>query len=311
MSKRLDELRMVDPVLTSLVQSYDNQAYISESLFPVVEVTKSKNKIPVFGKEAFYIRDTRRAIRANSNRMPVTDISMIDFETSEKDIEVALDYLEEDETTNLQMYTNRLTKTLRDSIDLSREKEAADLVQDLDNFSADLKLDIGAGDAFDDYTNSTDPIEVIKDAMSDLRKKIAVFPNTMVLGESVYKALMSHPKIIERVKYSGLGKASINVLKELTDITSINVGLAVYTDDDETFSDVWGDNIILAYVSKSKNANEFNPSFAYTFRRKGMPEVDTYNENGGKLRVIRYTDNYTIKITGQDAAFLIANTNHN
>nr|MDA3844620.1 hypothetical protein [Candidatus Kapabacteria bacterium] len=68
----------------------------------------------------------------------------------------------------------------------------------------------------------------------------------------------------------------------------------------------------LAYVDKNEKADrsEFNPSFAYTFRRKGKPEVDTYYENGGKIKVIRNTDNYCLKITSSDAAYLISGTNH-
>jgi hypothetical protein len=42
-----------------------------------------------------------------------------------------------------------------------------------------------------------------------------------------------------------------------------------------------------------------------------MPEVDTYNENGGKIKVLRYTDNYSVNVTAQDAAYLISNINHN
>ena len=41
-----------------------------------------------------------------------------------------------------------------------------------------------------------------------------------------------------------------------------------------------------------------------------MPQIDTYFENGGKIKVIRNTDNYALKITANDAAFLIKNTNH-
>ena len=90
------------------------------------------------------------------------------------------------------------------------------------------------------------------------------------------------------------------------------MGLSVYTNDGANFTDVWGDNIILAYVDMTSkdNRSEFNPSYGYTLQREGKPEIDTYNENGGKIKVIRNTDNYCIKVTASDAAFLIADTNH-
>ena len=313
MSKRTDELRMVDPILSTIAQGYSNTSLVSEALFPIVNVSKSKMKIPVFGKEAFYLRAVDCAIRAHSNRIPPIEISLIDFETQERDLEMALDHLEQEEASNLEMYMSQITKTLADSIALTREKTAADMAQDETLYDAGMKTVITSGTAFDDYTNTTDPIEVIKDGLEAVRGKIGKFPNTMVLGESVFRVLMSHPKILDKIKYSSLGKATKSILKELTDIPNIEVGLSVYTNDGNSFTDIWQDNIILAYVDKNEKGkrSEFNPSYGYTFRRSGMPEVDTYNENGGKIKVLRYTDNYSVNITAQDAAYLISNTNHN
>jgi len=312
MSKRTDSLRMVDPVLSTIAQGYSNSSFVSEALFPIVNVSKSKVKIPVFGKEAFYLRGVDRAIRAESNRIPASEVSLMDFETQEKDLEVALDHLEQEEAHNLELYMSQVTKTLADGISLSREKEAADIAQDASNYAASNKIVITSGNAFDDYTNDTDPLAVIKDGMEAIRNKIGKFPNTMVLGETTYRVLMNHPKILDKIKYSSLGKASKSILKELTDIDNISVGLSVYTDDGNDFTDIWADNIVLAYVDSSEKGNrsEFNPSYGYTFRRKGMPEVDTYNENGGKIKVLRYTDNYSVNVTASDAAYLISNTNH-
>jgi len=88
--------------------------------------------------------------------------------------------------------------------------------------------------------------------------------------------------------------------------------MAVMTDDGTTFGDIWQDNIILAYVDRSEehSRSEYNPSFGYILQRKGKPEVDSYYENGGKVKIIRNTDNYCVKVTAEDAAFLISNTNH-
>lgn len=313
MPKRTDELRMVDPILSTIAQGYSNSALISETLFPIVNVSKSKMKIPVFGKEAFYLRAVDRALRADSNRIPANEISLIDFETQEKDLEIALDHLEQEEAGNLEQYMSQITKTLADSIALSREKYAADISQNASNYATGMKTVITSAEAFDDYTNSTDPLEVIKDGMEAVRTKIGKFPNTMVLGETTFRAIMGHPKILDKIKYSSLGKATKEILKELTDISNIAVGLSVYTNDGASFSDIWQDNIILAYVDANEKGlrSEFNPSYGYTFRRKGMPEVDTYFENGGKIKVLRYTDNYSVNITAQDAAYLISDTNHN
>jgi len=312
LQSRIDELRMIDPVLTTVAQGYTNSNLVAEALFPTIQVSKLKGKIPVFGKEAFLIRDTYRAIKAQSNRIPPSDIEFITFETKERDIEISIDYIEEEESPDFSRYEQRITKELVDILQLGREKEAADLVQNTDNFNEDLIYEVTENQAFDDYTKNADPILIIRNSAAKMRSLIARYPNTMVIGDKCYQALINHPKLLERVKYSGISKVSKNILSELTDIPSVFVGSAVYSDDGVNFSDVWLDNIILAYVDRSDRAlrSEYNPSFGYTLQREGKPEIDTYYENGGKIKIIRNTDNYSIQITAKDAGFLIYNTNH-
>ena len=313
MSVRIDELRMVDPVLTTVAQGYTNSNFIAENLFPTVQVKKLKGQIPKFGKEAFIIKDTNRAVRADSNRILPKDLELITYETTERDVEMAIDYLEEEEAADYTRYETQVTKDLVDTLALGKEKEAADLVQDPNNYIGSLKKIIDVTTAFDDYTNSTNPLDEISNAASSIRGRIAKFPNTMVMGYSAYQTLINHPVLVGKIKYSGLEKVNINVLKELTEIENIYIGKSVHTLDGTTFTDIWGDNIILAYVDENERGkrSEFNPSFGYTIQRKNKPEVDTYYENGGKLKVIRNTDNYDLKITASDAAFLISDINQN
>ncbi len=310
-NSRLDELRMVDPVLTTIAQGYENASAVSQYLFPTVAVRKMKGKIPKFGKEAFLTRDTRRGLRASSNRIPPAEVDFIEYETSERDIEVAVDYLEEEESYAFEKYERRLTKDLVDILLLGKEKDAADLAQDSSNYATGLSSELTASDAWDDYDlTSVDPVSDIKDAMSAVRQVIGRYPNTMIIGDSSYQALINHPKVLEKVQYSGLAKVTKNVLKELLDLAEIQVGMSVYSTDGESFIDVWSDNAILAYVDRSGARSEFNPSFGYAPRKEGSPEVDSYYESGGKIKAIRCTDNYAIKITAEDAAYLIKNTNH-
>lgn len=312
MSARLDNLRIIDPILTTLSQSYTNNTFLGDKLFPVVKVNKTKGKIPVFGKESFLVRDTRRALRANSNRIPTTDFELIDYETKEYDAEMSMDYLEEREANSALKYEQHITRDLNDIMLLNKEKTIADLVQNPANYSSDLKVIIDSTTAFDDYSNSTDPIQMMRDAMGTVRSKIAKYPNIIVMGVATYNAIINHPTILEKIKYSGVNKVSLDIIRELVEVEEILIGESVYTEDGVTFEDVWADNIILAYVDKSERQrrSEFNPSFGYTIQLKDKPEIDVYFENGGKTKIIRNTDNFDIKITSTDAAFLISNTNH-
>ncbi len=306
-TSRIDDLRLVDPVLTTIVQGYENNAFIAEELFPTVTVSKLKGKIPAFSKDAFIVRSTERAVRANSNRIIPADFELINFATQEQDIETAIDYLEEEESPDYFRYEQRIAKNLGDILKLGKEKKAADLAQNTANYSAEMYDVLGPEEAFNNYLSGANPVTIINDAMNSVRNRIARYPNTIVMGVSVLNALLLHPFLTNIVQYSGFAKVTKDVLAKLLNVDNIIIGMGVHTDDGAAFKDIWGGNVVLAYVDKSPKGkrNEFNPSWGYTFQREGMPEIDTYYENGGKIKVIRNTDNYGLVITGSDAAFLI------
>jgi len=310
MSMKLEELRMIDPVLTSISKGYRNNTFVWDELFPTVSVSKARVKIPVFGKESFIERQTARAPKADSNRIETLSLAQESFDTHEQDLEMAVDHLETEEALYALQYEKQVTKELFDIIALGKEKKAADLAQDHTLYPAGLDINVPLNDAFDDYTSPTDPFDIIRDGMSAVRSNIGRFPNTMIMGEKTARALYSHPKLIERIKYSGKGIITEDILASLFGLQKVRTGLSVHSTDNNTFTDIWGDNIILAYVDlNGKDRSEYSPSFGYTFQREGHPYVDTYSENGGKRKIIRCTDNYSIGIVSRDAAAIIRNTN--
>lgn len=307
-----NEIRLIDPILTSLAQEYKNSKFVANHLLPIVNVNRRKGKIPVFGKQAFVYRDTIRAVRTNSNRIPSNEIEYLEFEMLERDVEVSLDYIEEEELSDFLEVERQATNELIDVLLLGREMEIADYVQNPSNYPEDMKLLITPTEAFDDYSLSVDPIMKIREGAVKIRQKIARYPNVMILGEATYRALVYHPLVIDRIKYTGLKNVNLKTLVEILEIPNIYVGLGVYTNNSVEFKDIWGDNIVLAYVEEEDNGKttRLGASFGYLLQKKGYPEIDTYFENGGKIKVIRATDTYSFVITTPEAGFLIYNTNH-
>ncbi len=301
---RIDELRTVDPVLTTIARGYTNDVFTAEKLFPTVQVSRLKGKIPVFGRDAFKIRETGRALRAQSNRISPTEFELAEFRTEEQDVETAIDYLEEEESSDFARYEQKIVKDLCDIIKLGKEKATADIVLNTDNYPDAHVRELTSSDTF--YNQELiDPVNIINDCSAILRKTIARKPNTIIMGYEVYRAIASHPKVLDRVKYSGMKNVNTTVLKEILEVQNFLVGMAVYANDNNTMTEVWDDSIVIAYTDFSSDRSEFTPSFGYTFQREGMPQIDTYYENGGKIKVIRNTDNYCVKITAPDAGFII------
>jgi hypothetical protein len=299
---RLGDLRIVDPVLTSLARGYSNAEFIGDKLFPIAEVTQRAGKIPTFGKESFRVYDTNRALRADSNQMQALGIGSIAYATDEHDIEARIDYQEDQEA--IFDFKTRATDGTMEALRLEHEKTCADIAQD-DTLYAVTNTDTLTTDQFND--SGVDPVEMIEDYKGTLRGLIGKRPNAMFMGGVVFDALRNHTKILERIKYSSLGVVTLDLLKQVFGVKDIFVGESIYSTDGSTFTDIWQDNVILAYIAGNtgiaKTPNE--PGFGYTLRLKGQPSVDTYTSNGGKIIHVRSTDNYVVKAVGMESAFLI------
>ena len=250
---RLSKLRVVDPVLSALATGYSNAAFVGDQLLPFVLVDKEGGKIPRFGKDAFRVYNTERALRAKSNRINPEDIGGADIVLDEHDLEFPIDYREDAESAfPLQAYaTDRVVEGIR----LRHEKKVADLAQNTANYAASNKIVLAGTSRFTDKANS-DPIGVFEDGKEAVRGKIGKYPNTAVIGAASWKAIKQHPQFLERIKYSMKGVLTVELLKEILEVERIVVGRAVYSSDTGTFGDLWGDNIVLAYVAQQRQGAE-------------------------------------------------------
>lgn len=304
---RLEDLRVIDPVLTSIARGYVNAAYVAEALFPIVNVDKEAGKVPQFGKEAFKVYSTERALRAKSNRINPEGITLLDFTMDEHDLEYPVDRREAEESIFAEQ--EHATNVVVSGIQLRRERIAALLAQTAGSFPSGNRIGLSGSTQFTHA--DSDPISVIETAKEAIRSKIGIYPNTCVIGALAWKVVKHHADLIERIKYSQKAMLTTELFAELFEIKRVVVGAARYSDDSDVFHDLWGDNIILAYVpeTETEKRSKYEPSFGYTFRRTGKPEIDTYDENGGKISLVRDTDIYKVMMVGGDAGYLIENTN--
>ncbi len=306
MAGRLSNLRIIDPVLTQIARGYTNADLIALNLFPYVPVIKEAGHVPQFGKEAFKIYNTERAIRADSNRINPEGRSTIEMVLTEHDLEYPMDYREEEEDMfDLEQYG---TTVVTEAIRLRHEKLCADLVQNTATFASSNRVTLSGSSQ---WTNSlSTPIADIRAAKEAVRTKIGKYPNLLVLGATAFNTLQDHASLVDRIKYSQLGVVTTDLLATVFNIKKVVVGQAVYSDDLGNFADLWADNAVLAYVPDldTDKQSMFRPSFAYTFRKKGQPIVDKYDEKA-KLRVVRNTDIFQPKVIGAEAGFLIKDTN--
>jgi len=305
---RLENIRIVDPVLTELARGYSNAEFISEWLFPIVPVGKEAGKVPQFGKDMFKVHKTERALHAHSNIILPDAISTVDYTLTEHDAAYPIDYREEgDAAFALEQYATRFVSSV---IELRREKIAADLAQDTSAYPSGNKVALTTTGCWSDFTNS-DPIANVRTGKEAVRAAVGKYPNVLVLGAISYKLLQDHPKIVARIQYAMKGIITKELLAEIFGVPNVVVGLGYSVSDAGVNSDLWGDNAVLAYVPEKPQEGErtpYEPSFGYTFRKRDWPQVDKYQSEGGKVTNVRSTDLFQVKVVGSVAGYLISNT---
>jgi len=183
----------------------------------------------------------------------------------------------------------------------------ADMVQNPANYSVGNKIALSGASRFTDATS--DPEGVVSDAKAAVRAKIVKEPNTMVIGYATWRVLKRHPQLKAILSETRSRLVQLADLREIFEIENIVIGKAVKASDAGVTSDIWGDNMVLAYVPRSNgDRSPYEPSFGYTLRKRGNPVVDTRTEDG-KIELIRNTDIFRPFLLGADAGYLISDTN--
>jgi hypothetical protein len=302
---RLEELR-INAYLSEVARGYSNNSFIAESLFPVISSDLEKVDIFEFNKEAFQVYDTERAIRANSNVISPKGFKKHTTTLTEHDLAYPIDYREEEEARKIKLQVHA-TNVVTQGLLLKLETQCAALAQDPTKYPATNKIALSGTSQF--THKDSDPVGVIDDAKDAISRQIGQDPNTLVMGQEVWESLKRNESLKGLIANSTNKIVTLDLLKEFFEVENIVIGKAIYSNANDQFERVWGNNIILAYVPKLNARTEYDPAFAYTIRKKDALQIDEYEKEGNKVRYIRATDIYTPFLVGAEAGYLISNVN--
>ncbi|STZ75300.1 hypothetical protein [Bergeriella denitrificans] len=301
----LKQLRgQVDPVLTRLALGYKQADFIAERVFPVVFTDKEGVRVPVFGKGSFVEYDTERAVGAASNIITLDSPGYLPVVLEEHDLAAGVDYREQAES----QYDERAKATRRavKGVQLRQEIETARLLSGKAAYESGHSKDLSATKQWSNP--EADVLSEIADAKEVVRAACGVTPRVLVVGASVLHALQKNEAL-----RGALGAnerktlLSTEQIRNLLDLDDIIVGGAVSTPHaKKQTADVWGKfaSLIVRPNAASGGNDEGEPSFGYTFRRRGMPLVDRYEAEGGKVEYARYTDIRKAAVVGSTCGFL-------
>lgn len=303
------QARVVDPILTSIAQGYHNNEMVGGFLFPAVPVSMRGGNVLTFGKEGFMLYATQRAPGENTKRVSFgyagAPYALADFS-----LEGLVPVEIEQEASNgpgIDMGAGAINE-VSDIMALRLEKQQADIARNTALYGANNKLALSGTAQWSDFGATSDPVAVVEAGKDAVRAATGKRPNTAVIGAAVMSKLKQHPKILERIKYTGRDVATPELLASLFGMERVVVGDSIYSNDAGTdFADVWGKDVVLAYTKLGTVASRGTPSYGYTYQLNGYPLVEEpYFDRNAKSWVYPVTRSEAPVMAAAGAGFLIS-----
>lgn len=306
----LQQARVINPVLTSIAQGYQNLDFVGGRLFPQVPVGLRAGNIISFSKEDFMLYSTQRAPGEATKRVSYGFASgtygLVDYSLEGQ---LPLENLQESQASengfSIDMAAMTVNKT-QNIMGLRLEYAQASLARNAANYGAGNKVTLSGTSRWSDFSGTSDPIADVEAAKEAIRAVTGKRPNLLIMGPAVMSKLKQHPKIIDRIKYTGRDVATVELLAALFGVREVVVGEAIFANDQGVFSDVWGKDVVLAYTETASAAQMGTPTYGYTYNLGGHPLVEQpYYERNNKSWFFPVTRAEAPVIAAATAGYLI------
>lgn len=301
------QARVIDPVLTTVAQGYQNSAMVGNALFPYVPVPQRGGRIITFGREDFRLYSTLRTPGSNTKRVSFGHAGA-PFALESHSLEGLVPIEPQQEAASVGIDAASLAvRKVQDIIALRLEYAQAQLATNAANYGASNKVTLSGTSRWSDYTGVSKPVADVEAGKEAVRSQTGKRANTVLMGAKVWSALREHPSVVDRIKYTGRDTATTALLASLFDVQRVVVGDALFEDDTGALVDVWGKFVVVAYTELGSLAGMGAPTFGYTYRLNGFPLVEQpYPDRNAKSMVYPVTDEVQPVIAGAGAGYLIS-----
>lgn len=304
------QARIVDPVLSTIAQGYQNSEMIASALFPTVPVNLRGGNVITFGKEAFMLYQSQRAPGENTRRVRF-GYAGAPYALTDYSLEGLVPVEVEQEASNgpgIDLGAGAITDVSA-IMSLRLEKQSADIARNAASYAAANKVTLSGTAQWSDFGTVSDPVKDIEAAKNAVRAATGKRANTVVLGAAAFSALQQHPKIVARLVYTGRDIATPELLAALFGVAKVVVGDAIYSNDAGTaFTDVWGNDVVVAYTNLGSVQSGGLPSYGYTYQLAGYPSVEEpYFDRSAKSWIYPVSRAEAPVLASAAAGYLITN----
>lgn len=304
------QARVIDPILSAVAQGYEpqDQSYVADILFPRVPVKQRGGTIITFGREQFQVVKSVRAPGTDTKQIEVgygsEKFSLVDNRLIGR---LPLQLMQEAAAGPQMDEQARVIYEVQAKMDLEREMDAAALARSAGAYSSSNKSAVLSGtDLFTDP--GSNPFAIFAAGREAIRKKIGRRPNYAFIPPVVLNALSVHPKVLDRISTSvDRVPATLEQLARLFEIPNI-VEAAAIADEKGSFIDVWGNDVVLAYVAPKSLQSMGSMNYGYTYQLEGYPVVEQPSWDVSKESwLFPVSDARQVVMASADSGYLIRN----
>lgn len=277
--------------------------YLADMVGPPVPVKLESASYWKYDMSRFDVPYSKRAPRSEYNRVEWST-TRDSYAAEEYGLEIPIDDRERDNAVGPLDLEVDSTEIVTDMVLNNREKRWADLVLSTSVITQNDTLT--GGEQWDDYTSgASDPIGAAAVARQTIYAATGYRPNTLLLGNNAYEALLQHPSIMERIQFSERAIVTRQLLATLFQVDEVLVGGVLRRTSNagatDVLADVWGNDALFFY--KEMRPSLKRASFAYTFRVRPL-RAFRYREEKIASDIIRVTEIQDEKIVAPQLAYL-------
>ena len=261
----------IDAILTNISVAYiqDQNAFVSNKVFPTIPVEKQSDKYFVYTKGDWF-RDEAQL------RAPATESAGSGYNLTTATYNTSVYAFHKDVDDQVRANADNPLNPDRDATSFITQRML--LRQEVSWASEFFTTSVWATDTtptnlWNDYTAS-DPIGDVETGKATILASTGFLPNTMVMGYDVFRQLRNHPDIVDRVKYTSAENVTEDILARFFGVERLLVARAVKNSGLEgaavSMSSIVGKNAALYYVAPS--AGVLSPTAGYQFAWRGVSD---------------------------------------
>ena len=288
---------------------YANEAYIGETLMPILNVGKQSDIFYTYGqRDRLNYPDDQIGPRGEANEVQETrtTTTYVCNPFAYSNFVSAMTLANQDAPLNEMV---DMVEAIIEGLAFQRERRIATVLTTVGNFTGQTAA-IAAANRWD-TAGGGDPIADIQNATSNVW--LGRGPSSLYMYSSltVYNVLSRHPAILDLFKYNGSspGLATPDMIARFFDVERYLIGRARRETANEaaaaTYARIWGD--VLGFVRVAQRVSTRNAVFGYTLRH-GQPITTQWfdqkvGHGGGYFAKVSVSETHQIVAT--PAGFLI------